>query len=49
MKEFGGWLEMNIFGLRKGMVEGYFKREIVEEWIKMGGRFMFFDDSYGIG
>ncbi|KAK0712140.1 polymerase/histidinol phosphatase-like protein [Apiosordaria backusii] len=49
VREFGGWLEMNTSGLRKGMAEGYPKREIAEEWVKMGGRFTFSDDSHGIG
>ncbi|KAK4192427.1 Polymerase/histidinol phosphatase-like protein [Podospora australis] len=48
VKEYGGWLEMNTSGLRKGMAEPYPKREIAEEWLKMGGKFTFSDDSHGV-
>jgi histidinol phosphatase-like PHP family hydrolase len=34
--------------LRKGLEEAYPKREIAEEWVRMGGRFTFGDDSHGI-
>jgi hypothetical protein len=34
--------------LRKGLAEAYPKREIAEEWVRMGGRFTFSDDSHGI-
>lgn len=45
---YGGWLECNTSGLRKGLAEPYPKREIAEEWVRMGGRFTFSDDSHGI-
>jgi HisJ family histidinol phosphate phosphatase len=48
VKGYGGWLECNTSGLRKGLAEAYPKREIAEEWVRMGGRFTFSDDSHGI-
>ncbi|KAK4155405.1 Polymerase/histidinol phosphatase-like protein [Chaetomidium leptoderma] len=48
VKEYGGWLECNTSGLRKGLAEAYPKREIAEAWVRMGGRFTFSDDSHGI-
>ncbi|KAK4159800.1 Polymerase/histidinol phosphatase-like protein [Cladorrhinum sp. PSN259] len=48
VKEYGGWLELNTSAFRKGLEEGYPKREIAEEWIAMGGRFTFSDDSHGV-
>jgi len=48
VKGYGGWLECNTSGLRKGLAEPYPKREIAEEWVRMGGRFTFSDDSHGI-
>jgi histidinol-phosphatase (PHP family) len=48
VRGYGGWLECNTSGLRKGLAEAYPKREIAEEWVGMGGRFTFSDDSHGI-
>ncbi|KAG8668680.1 hypothetical protein FPOAC1_008063 [Fusarium poae] len=47
-KEQDGWLEVNSAALRKGLAEPYPGRQIAEEWIKMGGKFTFSDDSHGI-
>lgn len=47
-KEVGSWLEVNTSALRKGLKEPYPGREVAEEWIKMGGKFTFSDDSHGI-
>lgn len=44
----GGWLECNSSALRKGLAEPYPCRPISEEWLKMGGKFTFSDDSHGI-
>ena len=49
VRGYGGWLECNTSGLRKGLAEPYPKREIAEAWVGMGGRFTFSDDSHGIG
>ncbi|KPM46144.1 hypothetical protein AK830_g480 [Neonectria ditissima] len=46
--EQGGWLECNSAALRKGLAEPYPCRQIAEEWLKMGGKFTFSDDSHGI-
>lgn len=48
VREYGGWLECNTSALRKGLAEAYPKREIAEEWVRMGGRFTMSDDSHGI-
>ncbi|KAL2196863.1 polymerase/histidinol phosphatase-like protein [Corynascus similis CBS 632.67] len=48
VRGYGGWLECNTSALRKGLAEAYPKREIAEEWVRMGGRFTFGDDSHGI-
>ena len=48
VRGYGGWLECNTSGLRKGLEEPYPKREIAEVWVGMGGRFTFSDDSHGI-
>lgn len=48
VKGYGGWLECNTSGLRKELPEPYPKREIAEEWTRMGGRWTFGDDSHGI-
>ncbi|EAQ87360.1 hypothetical protein CHGG_03979 [Chaetomium globosum CBS 148.51] len=48
VKGYGGWLECNTSGLRKKLPEPYPKREIAEEWTRMGGRWTFGDDSHGI-
>ncbi|KAI5459791.1 Polymerase/histidinol phosphatase-like protein [Mariannaea sp. PMI_226] len=46
--EQGGWLEVNSAALRKGLAEPYPGRHIAEEWLKLGGKFTFSDDSHGI-
>ncbi|KAM5345301.1 hypothetical protein ACJ41O_011163 [Fusarium nematophilum] len=46
VREQGGWLEVNSAALRKGLAEPYPCRII--EWIRMGGKFTFSDDSHGI-
>ncbi|AEO60680.1 hypothetical protein MYCTH_2069574 [Thermothelomyces thermophilus ATCC 42464] len=48
VRRYGGWLECNTSALRKGLAEPYPQREIAEEWVRMGGRFTFADDSHGI-
>lgn len=45
---YGGWLECNTSGLRKGLAEPYPCRDIAEEWLRLGGKFTFSDDSHGI-
>lgn len=46
--EYGGWLECNTSGLRKGLDTPYPSRNIAEEFLGLGGRFTFSDDSHGI-
>lgn len=48
VRAYGGWLECNTSALRKGLAEPYPARAIAEEWIRLGGRFTFSDDSHGI-
>ncbi|KAK1752150.1 Polymerase/histidinol phosphatase-like protein [Echria macrotheca] len=48
IRGYGGWLECNTSALRKGLTEPYPGRAIATEWIKMGGKFTFSDDSHGI-
>ncbi|KAK1762257.1 Polymerase/histidinol phosphatase-like protein [Phialemonium atrogriseum] len=48
VRGFDGWLECNTSALRKGLAEPYPCREIAEEWIRIGGKFTFSDDSHGI-
>ncbi|TPX12018.1 uncharacterized protein E0L32_007321 [Thyridium curvatum] len=45
---YGGWLECNTSALRKGLAEPYPARPVAEEWLRLGGRFTFSDDSHGI-
>ncbi|KAI0132854.1 histidinol phosphate phosphatase HisJ family protein [Xylariales sp. AK1849] len=45
---YGGWLECNTSALRKGLAEPYPCRIIAEEWLSLGGKFTFSDDSHGI-
>ncbi|KAL5594703.1 hypothetical protein BROUX41_001619 [Berkeleyomyces rouxiae] len=45
--EYGGWLECNTSALRKGLAEPYPARQVSEEYLRMGGRFTFSDDSHG--
>ncbi|KAL1891227.1 hypothetical protein Cpir12675_005044 [Ceratocystis pirilliformis] len=45
--ELGAWLECNTSALRKGLSEPYPARQVAEEYLKMGGRFTFSDDSHG--
>ncbi|PKS08928.1 hypothetical protein jhhlp_003541 [Lomentospora prolificans] len=44
----GGWLECNTSALRKGLDEPYPCRVIAEEYLALGGKFTFSDDSHGI-
>ncbi|KAJ9132536.1 Histidinol-phosphatase [Pleurostoma richardsiae] len=44
----GAWLECNSSALRKGLAEPYPSRQIAEEWLRLGGKFTFSDDSHGI-
>ncbi|KAL1296968.1 hypothetical protein AAFC00_004568 [Neodothiora populina] len=44
---YGGILELNSSAIRKGMTEPYPKAEICKEFLKLGGRFTFSDDSHG--
>lgn len=48
VQSYGGWLECNSSGLRKGLAEPYPSRAVAEEWIRMGGKFTMSDDSHGI-
>jgi histidinol-phosphatase (PHP family) len=48
VQRYGGFLECNTSALRKGLDEPYPAREIAEEWLRIGGRFTFSDDSHGI-
>ncbi|KAK0645638.1 Polymerase/histidinol phosphatase-like protein [Cercophora newfieldiana] len=48
VKRYGGWLEVNTSALRKGLEEPYPARAVAVEWIGMGGRFTFSDDSHGV-
>ncbi|KAL8298573.1 hypothetical protein RB597_006656 [Gaeumannomyces tritici] len=45
---YGGWLECNTSALRKGLDEPYPSRPVAEEWLRLGGKFTFSDDSHGI-
>lgn len=45
----GGLVEINTSALRKGLLEPYPKREIVETFLEMGGKLCLSDDSHGIG
>lgn len=45
---YGGLLEVNSAGLRKGLAEPYPKAEICEAFLKGGGRFTLSDDSHGV-
>ncbi|KAK2760224.1 histidinolphosphatase [Arachnomyces sp. PD_36] len=46
--EYGGILELNSAGLRKGLKEPYPKEEICKEFLSRGGCFCLSDDSHGI-
>ncbi|ROT34468.1 histidinol phosphate phosphatase HisJ family protein [Sodiomyces alkalinus F11] len=48
IKQYNGLLECNSSALRKGLAEPYPCRVIAEEWLRIGGRFTFSDDSHGI-
>ncbi|KAK4448155.1 putative histidinol-phosphatase [Podospora aff. communis PSN243] len=48
VKRVGGWLECNTSALRKGLAEPYPARGVAVEWVAMGGRFTFSDDSHGV-
>jgi histidinol-phosphatase (PHP family) len=48
IQEYGGLLECNTAALRKGLAEPYPAREIAQEWLRIGGRFTFSDDSHGV-
>lgn len=48
VKKYGGLLEINSAGLRKGMEDPYPRREICEAWKELGGGFVFSDDSHGV-
>jgi len=41
-------LEVNSAALRKGLMEAYPGKSVVEEFLKMGGKFTLSDDSHGI-
>lgn len=45
---YGGLMEVNTSGLRKGLKEPYPMRCVVEEYLKLGGRLTLSDDSHGI-
>ncbi|CAF9904283.1 MAG: histidinolphosphatase [Alectoria fallacina] len=46
--DYGGLVELNSAGLRKGMSEPYPKAEICKEFFDRGGAFTLSDDSHGI-
>lgn len=46
-RQHGALLECNSSGLRKGLAEPYPCRAVAEEWLRIGGRFTFSDDSHG--
>ncbi|KAK3319355.1 polymerase/histidinol phosphatase-like protein [Apodospora peruviana] len=46
--KYGGWLECNTSALRKGLKEPYPARPVAEEWLSLGGKFTFSDDSHGV-
>ncbi|KAK0627662.1 polymerase/histidinol phosphatase-like protein [Immersiella caudata] len=48
VRRYGGWLECNTSALRKGLEEPYPGRGVAKEWVGMGGRFTFSDDSHGV-
>ncbi|KAI9722468.1 MAG: histidinolphosphatase [Chrysothrix sp. TS-e1954] len=48
VKEYGGVLEVNSSALRKGLRQPYPRREICEEWLRLGGVFVMSDDSHGV-
>jgi histidinol-phosphatase (PHP family) len=48
IQEYGGLLECNTAALRKGLAEPYPAREVAQEWLRIGGRFTFSDDSHGV-
>ena len=48
IQEYGGVLEINSSGLRKGLVHPYPRGEIVSEWNGMRGQLVLSDDSHGI-
>lgn len=45
---YGGLLEVNSAGLRKGLGEPYPKAEICEAFLRRGGRFTLSDDCHGV-
>lgn len=46
---YGGLLELNTAGLRKGLLEPYPTSEICEAFLGLGGRFTLSDDSHQVG
>ncbi|KAG8531541.1 uncharacterized protein KY384_003170 [Bacidia gigantensis] len=48
VKLYGGILEINAAGLRKGLKEPYPQKEICQEFAAMGGRFTLSDDAHGV-
>ncbi|KAK8176055.1 polymerase/histidinol phosphatase-like protein [Phyllosticta citrichinensis] len=46
---YGGLLEINTAGLRKGMAEPYPSAPISQEFLRLGGRFTLSDDSHQVG
>lgn len=49
VRSYGGCLELNSAGLRKGLKEPYPRLEVCRYFDGLGGRFVFSDDSHGIG
>ncbi|KAH7053071.1 histidinol-phosphatase [Macrophomina phaseolina] len=45
---YGGLLELNTAGLRKGLLEPYPTSEICEAFLRLGGRFTLSDDSHQV-
>jgi len=48
IKDYDGIMEVNSAALRKGLREVYPRKEIMEEWRRMGGRMTLSDDSHGV-
>lgn len=48
VKSYGGVLECNSSGLRKGLKEPYPAKAICESWNSMGGSFVLSDDSHSV-
>lgn len=48
IKEYGGVLEVNSSGLRKGLAQPYPCGEVITQWTSMGGHLVLSDDSHAV-